>query len=327
MKRFQQRWLMVLGTLGLLAFAAACSGDTDLGTSNSANDGRLTIFATTGYLADAAQNIAPEAEVIAMVGPGGDPHTYQPSTQDIQLLQSADVVLWTGLHLEAQMTTQLESLGETQLAVGEQLPESLLLAWPETDDHGNPLKDPHIWNSPQAWIEVVKAIATHLGKVDPDRAAEYEANSQDYITQIEAADAQAAELLAAVPEDRRTLITGHDAFAYFGQTYGFDVHATDFISTEAQLSPSQLSDLADLIADEQVPVIFQDNQANPQAITSLQQAVASRGHTVVISDAELFADSLGSEAGVNTYLGVFAHNARTVAQALTPGASNDLGDQ
>ena len=87
----------------------------------------LTVYATTGYLADAVANIAPDAEVTTMVGPGGDPHTYQPSTRDIQTIQSADVVFWNALFLEAQMIDQLESLGERQLAVGEQLPEELLL--------------------------------------------------------------------------------------------------------------------------------------------------------------------------------------------------------
>ena len=112
------------------------------------------------------------------------------------------------------------------------------------------------------------------------------------------------------------LITGHDAFNYFGQTFGFEVYATDFLSTEAALSPRELSGLADLIVEQQVPVIFQDSQANPQAITSLQEAVAARGWNVQVSERELYADSMGVEAPVNNYLGVFLHNAQTVAEGL-----------
>lgn len=77
-----------------------------------------------------------------------------------------------------------------------------------------------------------------------------------------------------------------------------------------------MSGLADLIADRRVPVIFRDNQANPQAITSLREAVRARGWEVEISDEELYADSLGADPGVDTYLGVFMHNATTVADAL-----------
>jgi manganese/zinc/iron transport system substrate-binding protein len=101
--------------------------------SQKGGDDALTVYATTGYLADAVANIAPDAVVTTMVGPGGDPHTYQPSTRDIGRIQRADVVLWNGLHLEAQMIDQLESLGDRQIAVGDGLAQELLLSWPETD--------------------------------------------------------------------------------------------------------------------------------------------------------------------------------------------------
>ncbi|MDO4259835.1 MAG: metal ABC transporter substrate-binding protein [Actinomycetaceae bacterium] len=282
---------------------------------NAGDDGKLTVYATTGYLADAANNIAPNATVTTMVGPGGDPHTYQPSTQDIESIQKSDIVLWNGLHLEAQMTKQLESLGNKQIAVGDKLPEDLLLPWPETDDQGNALHDPHIWNSPKAWSLAVESIANKFGEIDPAHAAEYTSNAKAYIEKITAADKEAKELLEKVPEPR-ILITGHDAFNYFGATYDLEVHATDFVSTEAALSPEEISELAKLIADKKVPVIFQDNQANPQAITSLREAVRARGWEVEVSTEELYADSLGAEAEVDTYLEVFQHNARTVAGGL-----------
>lgn len=304
-----------------LGIAAAAVGALLLAGCAAGSEGSpgterlLTVYATTGYLADAVANIAPDAEVTTMVGPGGDPHTYQPSTKDIQAIQSADVVLWNGLHLEAQMMDQLASLGDRQLAVGDRLPADLLLELPETDEHGDPLHDPHVWNSPEVWSLVVGSVAEKLGEVDPDQAREYKKNADAYLAEIAAAATQAEELLATVPEPR-ILITGHDAFAYFGDTYNLDVRATDFISTEAQLSPQELSELAELIATNEVPTIFQDNQANPQAITSLEEAVRAKGWRVEISDAELYADSLGADPGVDTYLGVFAHNARTVADAL-----------
>lgn len=278
-------------------------------------DDGLSVYATTGYLADVVANVAPEAQVTTMVGPGGDPHTYQPSTKDIEAIRGADLVVWNGLHLEAQMIDQLQSLGDQQIAVGEQLPEEMLLDWPETDQDGNPLHDPHVWNSPDAWSLVVGYVADKLGQVDPDHAQEYLDNAAAYQDQIAQAAAQAETLLADVAEPR-ILITGHDAFNYFGQTYNLQVYATDFVSTEAALSPEELSDLAQLIADNQVPVIFQDNQANPQAITSLSEAVRARGWEVEISDAELYADSLGAEPEVDTYLEVFLHNAQTVSDAL-----------
>ncbi|MDZ8173073.1 metal ABC transporter substrate-binding protein [Microbacterium xanthum] len=301
---------VALGAVAVLLSVTGCAADM----TPAGGEGRLTVYATTGYLADAVANIAPDAVVTTMVGPGGDPHTYQPSTRDIQTIQTADVVVWNGLHLEAQMTDQLESLGDRQLAVGDALPEDLLLAWPDADAD-QALHDPHVWNSPEAWSLVVGYVADHLASIDPARADEYDANATAYQEEIAEVAAEAAQQLAAVPEPR-ILITGHDAFAYFGDTFGLDVYATDFISTEAALSAGELSDLATLIADNDVPVIFHDNQANPQAITSLQEAVRARGGDVRVSTEELYADSLGADAGVDTYLGVFAHNAQAVAAAL-----------
>lgn len=304
-------------TLALGVGLASCSSaDEHQATQERVGaDGALQVYATTGYLADAIANIAPEAEVTTMVGPGGDPHTYQPSTKDIDKIQSSDVVFWNGLHLEAQMIKQLESLGERQLAVGDKLPNNLLLDWPETDAEGNPLHDPHVWNSPEAWSLVVGEVADKLAQVDPSKADEYHENAAKYQAEIADANEQAATMLANITGPR-ILITGHDAFNYFGKTYGLDVYATDFVSTEAKLSASELSDLADLIADNKVPTIFQDNQANPQAIKSLQEAVHTRGWDVAISDEELFADTLGPTAPTDTYIGAFLHNAEAVAAAL-----------
>ncbi|MFV0434972.1 MAG: metal ABC transporter substrate-binding protein [Leucobacter sp.] len=308
--------ITAIATLGL----TACAGDAtpEPGDASDSSEA-LQVYATTGYLADAVANVAPDAEVTTMVGPGGDPHTYQPSTKDIETIQAADVVFWNGLHLEAQMIDQLESLGDKQLAVGDQLPEDLLLDWPETDDHGNPLHDPHIWNSPEAWSLVVESVADKFGEIDPDNAAEYEANAEAYVGEIDAAVAEAHESLAAGKIEPRILITGHDAFNYFGQTFDLEVYATDFVSTEAKLSASELAELAKLVADNKVPVIFQDNQANPQAITSLKEAVQALDWEVQVSDEELFADSLGAEAPVNTYLGALEHNTSAVAKALAAG--------
>ena len=307
--------------LGVVASAALLLAGTATAALAQSQDDVLEVYATTGYLADAIANVAPEAEITTMVGPGGDPHTYQPSTQDIQIIQDADAVFWTGLHLEARMDDLLEGLGDKQIAVGELLPEELLLDWPETDDEGNALHDPHIWNSPEAWSLVVGYIADKLGEIDPDGAEQYQVNAEAYIAEIAAAAAEARQLLATIPAESRILITGHDAFNYFGETYDIEVRATDFVSSDAQMSPREMSDLAAFIAENQIPVIFQDNLANPQAITSLQEAVQALGWEVEVSDQELFADSLGAEEGVDTFLGVFRHNAETVAEALGAAGS------
>ncbi|RRD48932.1 metal ABC transporter substrate-binding protein [Arachnia propionica] len=326
----QTSWFGVISRRALIALAGAalalsgCSpSQTPAGQASgesspaAAADGKkLTVYATTGYLGDAVANIAPDAEVTVMVGPGGDPHTYQPTTKDIESMTSSDVVVWTGLHLEAQMIDQLRGLGDKQIEVGTKLDKGKLLDWPEEGPDGEPLNDPHIWNDPDIWSDVVTIVAEKLGEVDKDNADTYKKNAEAYRGKIADAVKAAKTELEKVPAGSRVLITGHDAFNYFGRAFGFEVHATDFVSSEAQLSATEMSDLAKLIAEKKVPVIFQDNLANPQAIDSLKEAVKANGGEVEVSDEVLYADALGDTAGADTYLGVLETNARTIAKAL-----------
>ena len=307
--------IAALSAVPAVALVAGCSSGS---ASESAGGGKkLAIFATTGYLADAAKVLDPDAEITTMVKPGGDPHTYEPTTQDIEKMQSADAVFSSGVHLEAKMLTQLESLGSKHIAVGNKIDQSELLPWPEKDEQGNDLHDPHIWNSTKIWQQVVTLMAEHLKTINPGKSADYDKNAEAYKKQIQETDTWAKEQTEKIPADRRVLVTGHDAFNYFGRAYNIEIHATDFVSSDADLSADEISELADLIATHKLPVIFQDNLKNPQAIQSLKEAVAAKGWTVEVSDKELYADSLGSESGVDTYLGVMKHNVETIVGALS----------
>lgn len=298
--------------VGMAGCATDKAGDK---TGAEAGNGPLKIVATTGYLGDAAKNIAPNAEITVLVKPGGDPHTQPLSTNDTQALQDADVVLWTSHDMEHQMMNQLDQLGEKQVAAAEAIPEEMLLPWEE--DGKIEGHDPHVWNSPDAWKYVVSAAADKIAQIDPQNAQTYLDNAKAYNAKIDAAKAEAATLFNQIPKENRILITGHDAFNYLGKTFGIEIHATDFVSSESQMSAAQIEELATLIADHKVPVIFQDNLANHQAINHLQEAVEAKGWKVQVSDKELYADSLGESAPVDTYLGVFEYNAKTITQALS----------
>lgn len=282
----------------------------------SGESSKLKVVATTGYLGDAIKNIAPDADVKVLVGPGGDPHTQELTTQDTEAIQSADVVVWTSHDMEHKMMGQLEKLGKKQVAAAEAIPESDLLPWEEdgkVEGH-----DPHVWNSPDNWKVVVEAAAKKLAEIDPDNAQTYTDNAKAYNEKIDAAKEAAGKLLEVIPQENRVLVTGHDAFNYLGKTFNMEIHATDFVSSESEMSATQIDELAKLIADKKIPVIFQDNLKNPEAINHLKEAVAAKGWQVEVSDKPLYADSLGESAPVDTYLGVFEYNAKAIAEALTP---------
>ncbi|WP_194948774.1 metal ABC transporter solute-binding protein, Zn/Mn family [Actinomyces trachealis] len=317
-----RRSALLSGTAALAATLAACSTGKTTSTQHSQtgtkNPGKLTIVATTGYLGDAAKNIAPDADITILVGPGGDPHTQELTTKDTEKLGSADVVLWTSHDMEHKMMDQLDKLGSKQVPAAEAIPEADLLPWEEdgkVEGH-----DPHVWNSPDNWKHVVTACAKKIAEVDPNNASTYTANAEAYNKKIDAAKAAAKTKLEAIPKESRILITGHDAFNYLGKTYDIEIHATDFVSSESEMSAEDIEKLAALIAEKKVPVIFQDNLKNPEAINHVKDAVKAKGWEVEVSDKPLYADSLGETAPVDTYLGVFEYNAQTIAEALTPKA-------
>ena len=177
-------------------------------TTGNGEEGQLSIVATTGYLGDAARNIAPDADVTVLVKPGGDPHTQPLTTRDTEKLDSADVVLWTSRDMEHQMMDQLDKLGDKQLAAAGQLDESELLPWEE--DGKIEGHDPHVWNSPDLWKQVVQASAEKIGEIDPENADQYTTNAEEYNKKIDAVAADAKEKLERIPKENRVLVTGHD---------------------------------------------------------------------------------------------------------------------
>lgn len=323
--------IAAVAATGLVA-AAGCSttdsGTSASGTSSAAKSDTLKIFATTSYIGDAVKNIAPDADLTVMVGPGGDPHTYQPSTADLEAMQNADAVIWSGLGMEANMIDQLRGLGDKQIAVAEQLPESQLLPWVEEDEHDHEHEDthghhhesqwdPHVWNSTDNWKLVVDQIVKKLSAADSANADTYKANGEKYNKQIDEANAYVQAKIDTIPQDQRTLVSGHDAFRYFGKQFGLEVKATDFVTSDAERSASELEDLATFIVEHHVPVIFQDASANPQAVKSLEENVAKKGGKVKVVDKELYSDSLGAEALADTYIGALKYNADTIAEAFS----------
>ncbi|MDH4657541.1 zinc ABC transporter substrate-binding protein [Corynebacterium pyruviciproducens] len=290
----------------------ACS--TESNETAESPTGSLTVVASTGYLADAVHNIAPDAQITTLVKPGGDPHTQALTSTDVQQIEKADLMVWTSHDMEHKMMDQFDKLGDKSLPAAEAIPESDLLPWEE--DGKIEGHDPHVWNSPDNWIYTVDAIAAKLATIDAANAQQYKDNAKAYTDRIAELKAYGNEKLGNVPADKRFLITGHDAFNYLGKTFGLEVLATDFVSSESELSAQAMDELAQTIVDHKVKVVFQDNLKNPEVIKHLQDSVRAKGGEVTISDQVLYADTLGETAPVDTYIGAFRHNIDAIAEAL-----------
>jgi manganese/zinc/iron transport system substrate-binding protein len=271
------------------------------------------IAATTGMIADIARRLtnAPVgAEVTALMGAGMDPHAYRPTRTDILALSRADVILWHGLNLEAQFTDVMADLSRQRrvAALAEGLPAEKLLADPEYPDR----PDPHVWFDPELWTLVMQEGARVLAEAGFDTAAP----AQAYAADATALDSYARSVLASVPESARLLVTAHDAFAYFGRAYGWQVEGIQGISTESEAGLARITELVDLLVARDIRAIFVESSVSDRTIRALIEGAVAQGHEVVIGG-ELFSDAMGPDGTYEgTWLGMMDHNITTIARAL-----------
>ncbi|MBK1636254.1 metal ABC transporter solute-binding protein, Zn/Mn family [Rhodovulum adriaticum] len=283
-------------------------------TAASAAD-RLGVVATTGMIADAARTVGGDlVEVRALMGPGVDPHSYRQTRTDIVALARADLVLWHGLYLEAQMEELLHDLAETGnvVAVADPLSRDLLIGH---DDYENRF-DPHVWMVPDLWQKVVLNVRDALIETRPEAAETFTANTQAHLADLDTLSAYATRALSTVPADSRVLVTAHDAFNYFGAAYGFDVVGIQGISTESEAGLKRIADLVDLLVERKVGAVFVESSVSDRNMRALVEGAAARGHTVTIGG-ELFSDAMGAPGTYEgTYIGMIDHNVTVITRAL-----------
>lgn len=296
-----------LGAAATLAMA--------LSASWAAAGERLTVVASTGMIADAAQEVGGDlVEVQALMGPGVDPHAYRQTRTDITALAKADVVLWNGLYLEAQMEEFLLELGQDKpvIAVAEAVPENLLIGHEDYEGRF----DPHLWMNPNLWSRVVVNIRDAMIEAHPDGAETFNANADAYLIKVNELARYTTEVLSTVPVESRVLLSAHDAFNYFGNAYGFEVTGIQGISTESEAGLQRIAELVDLLVERDIRAVFVETSVSDRNIRALIEGAAAEGHEVIIGG-ELFSDAMG-EPGTyqGTYIGMIDHNATTIATAL-----------
>lgn len=277
--------------------------------------------ATIGMITDIVQNVGGErVEVEGLMGPGVDPHLYKASESDVSTLEQADIIFYNGLHLEAGLSGVLErmgDLGNTVVAVTNSIDRSLLLAPEEFEG----AYDPHVWFDVTLWMECVEYVRDTLAALDPGSAEMYEANAEAYLQELEDLHTYVTEQAETIPEEQRVLVTAHDAFNYFGRAYGFEVRGLQGISTETEASTADVQELADFIAERQIPAVFIESSVPQRNVEAVQAAVRAQGFDVVIGG-ELFSDAMGNPGTPEgTYIGMVRHNIDTIVSALAPAAA------
>ena len=234
------------------------------------------------------------------------------------------MVLWHGLYLEAQMEEFLTGLGAKRrvVAVAEQLPREALI---HHDIYAEKF-DPHVWMDPGLWSGVVAAVRDALIEVRPESAEVFTENAEVHLAEIAALDEYVAAITSSVAQDRRVLVTAHDAFKYFGAANGFEVMGIQGISTESEAGLNRIAELVDALVDRDIGAVFVESSVSDRNVRALIEGAAARGHQVSIGG-QLYSDAMGPDGSYEgTYLGMIDHNATLIARALG-GSAPERGMQ
>jgi len=297
----------------LSALAAAGCGSPP---PPAAGSGRLQVLATTTIVADLVRQVAgDDADVACLMAAGIDPHSYKPTPADADRLQRADLVVASGLHLEGRLAALLERLAGRRpvLAVGDRLPADRLL--PVTDG----LHDPHVWFDAGLWSLCPPLVAETLAGLDPAHAAGYRARAAAHAAALDALDRRVRERMAAIPPERRVLVTAHDAFRYFGRAYGVEVIGVQGTSTESEAGLHDINRLVELLVMRRIPAVFVETSVADRNVAALIEGARARGHAVAVGG-RLYSDSLGEPgSGAETLAAALAANVETLAAALADG--------
>jgi manganese/zinc/iron transport system substrate-binding protein len=311
-------------TLNRRAFfgTSSLAGIPLLGTACADLEKSNHVLATTTLVADLVTEILPSTvPVRLLMGPGIDPHTYEPTAGTIAHIRQAKLIVGHGLHLEGRLTNLLETSKSGAIHRVSLITRPIEISKPERLRKSDHAWDPHIWFDASLWAETVIPLSKVLEEVFPELRAEIAKKANKCFQTLGQLHAEMQAGYSSIPENKRILITSHDAFGYLGQAYGLEVHAIQGISTAAEVSESALRDLAELACQKQVNVGFLESTVSPRTLEKLRSLIRARSPRKMPLEfrmgGEIYSDSLGGpNSGAATYASMMRHNLRVIVGAL-----------
>lgn len=324
--------------------AAALAGASVLmtaGFSAPALADTLKVVASFSIIGDFARNVGGDRiDLVTLVGPNGDAHVYEPKPADAVAMAAADVILVNGLQFEGFLGRLVEASGAKAPVVELTRGGEMLKSAEDDDghshaeaghDHNHDHKheaghdhgheghaghdhgeiDPHAWQSVHNAETYVKNIAEAFCAADAAGCETYKANADAYVEQLEALEDEIKAAVASIPEDKRVIITSHDAFRYFEREYGIRFLAPEGVSTESEASAADVAALIRQIRADKASAIFVENISDPRLV---EQIASETGLRV---GGALFSDALSDENGpAPTYIDMMRHNISTITAAI-----------
>lgn len=280
---------------------------------------KLRILATTEQIGDLASGVGGDrVAVLALIRGDLNPHSYTLVKGDGEKLARADLVLSNGLGLEhgASLSEALKG-NPKALAIG----ESIQKRHPREILYANGEVDPHVWMDVSLWSKGIDPIVERLSALDPEGASFYAARGEALRKEMEKAHEELKGILQAVPEEKRYLVTSHDAFQYFTRAYLRAPGERDWterfaapegLAPDGQLNPRDLQGILDFLQERKITVLFPESNVHPDSIRKVASAGREMGLSLSVCERALFGDAMGG----NPYLVAMRLNAELLAEEL-----------
>lgn len=289
----------------VIAFFVSLAGSIAGSLAGVAQAEPLRVVASFSILGDIVETVSGEdIDVISIVGPDSDAHTYRPTVSDTRAVARADLIFVNGLGFEGWADDLIAASGNDAPVVVVTRDVAPLMI------EGEP--DPHAWNDLNNGVLYARAVLQGLSTADPDHAARYEANFSAFEAEVAALLDRARPAFAALPDHRRSVVTGHDAFGYFEAQFDLRFMAPLGVNTEAEPSARELAALIRQIKEDKVGGLFVENITNPDLVAQIAEETGLEigGH--------LYSDALSARGGPATsYLAMMEHNIATLLATLT----------
>ncbi|NGO51528.1 metal ABC transporter substrate-binding protein [Allomesorhizobium camelthorni] len=301
------RLLARASALLLALVLAACSAEGDDAGSRGADE-KMVAVTTFTVIADIARNVAGDAAVVeSITKPDAEIHNYQPTPGDLIKAQKADLVLWNGLNLELWFEKFFSNLSDVPSAVVSEGVEPMGIA--EGPYTGKP--NPHAWMSPEAALIYVENIRKAFAEHDPENAETYAKNAAAYSEKIKATVEPIRARLAAIPEERRWLVSSEGAFSYLARDFGLKELYLWPINADQQGTPQQVRKVIDAVRANNIPAVFSESTVSADPAEQVARETGAKYGGV------LYVDSLSAADGpVPTYLDLLRVTTETIAKGL-----------
>ena len=270
------------------------------------------LVATASIMQDIVSRVAgPDFPVESIVPLGGDPHIYNPTPSDAQLISQAELIFKNGLTFEGWLNKLIENSGTDAeiILMTKGVPTIRSLKYKNSTD-------PHAWMDVSQAMSYAKNSLDALIKWKPEKTKVFKSNYEEFIGELKALDAWVYQQIEGIPAKKRVLITSHDAFQYYGRRYGLELVALLGTTTDAEVQTSDVMRVTETIRERQLPAIFIESTINPKLMKQLAQ------DNKVSIGGKLYADSLSDEKGpANNYIDMIRYNTNTIVKALSAPAS------